>query len=45
MIQLFEMIEKLLRGEYDLRGEKIITATCDMAEAVEVARCGGGMTQ
>ena len=38
MIQLFEMIEKLLRGEYDLRGEKIITVTCDIAEAAEAAR-------
>lgn len=35
MIQLFEMIEKLLRGEYDLTGEGLLYAEADL----EIAAC------
>ena len=31
------MIEALIRGEYDLRGEKIITVSCDIAKAADDA--------
>ena len=37
MKRLFEMIEALIRGEYDLRGEKIITVSCDIAAAADDA--------
>ena len=36
--ELFAAIERLIRGEYDLRGEKIITVSCDLAEMADAAR-------
>ena len=37
MKRLFEMIEALLRGEYDLHAEKMITVSCDIAAAADEA--------
>lgn len=37
MNRLFEMIEALLRGEYDMQGEKIISVMYDIAETADGA--------
>ena len=37
MKRLFEMIEALIRGDYDLSGEKIITVSGDIAQAADEA--------
>lgn len=37
MKRLFEMIETLIRGGYDLSGEKIITVSGDIAQAADDA--------
>lgn len=37
MKTLFELIEKLLGGEYDMRAEKMIAATCTVERAAEDA--------